>query len=88
MNVSQMYIAVSIIVLAIVAGLWFFVSERKKSREQRLTPLAGLAFGFILAGLFFGAERLIGYGLTGIGVILAVVDIIRRLQAKNHENLG
>jgi hypothetical protein len=88
MNTSQMYIAVSIIVLTIVAGLCFFVSKRKKSGEQRLTPLAGLAFGFILTGLFFGAERLTGYGLTGIGVILAVVDIIRRLQAKNHENLG
>ena len=76
MNTSVGYIAVSIAVLAIIAFLVFFVSRGK--RETRLTPLAGLAFGFILAGIFFGEDRLIGYGLMGVGVVLAIVDIFHR----------
>ena len=76
MNTSVAYIAVSIAVLAIIAILVFFVS--RGNRETRLTPLAGLAFGFVLAGIFFGDDRLIGYGLMGVGVVLAIVDILNR----------
>ena len=76
MNTSVAYIAVSIGVLAIVAILVFFVSKGK--RENRLTPLAGLAFGFVLAGILFGDDRLIGYSLMGVGVVLAVIDILTR----------
>jgi hypothetical protein len=40
--------------------------------------LASLAFGFVVAGIVFGNDnRLIGYGLMGIGVLLAVLDIFR-----------
>ena len=80
MNISQIYIAVSIIALAIVAFLVFFVSKNRK--ENRLTPLASLAFGCILAGILFGADRLIGYGLMGVGVILAVIDMFNKLKRK------
>jgi hypothetical protein len=76
MHLSQIYIAITIVVLAIVALFIFFLGRNRK--ENRLTPLASLAFGFILAGILFGEQRIIGYGLLGIGVILAVVDIISR----------
>jgi len=75
MNISQMYIAVAIVVLMVIALLIFFATRNKK--VKKLTPLAGLAFGFILAGILFGEDRLIGYSLMGVGVILAVVDIFR-----------
>ena len=77
---SQAYIAATIVILAVIATVFFFVT--KKRQQSRLAPLAGLAFGFILAGLFFGDDRMIGYGLLGIGVILAVIDIVRRLKSK------
>ena len=80
MNISQIYIVVSILVLAIVAVLVFLVA--RKNNENRLTPLAGLAFAFIVAGILFGDNRLIGYGLMGVGVLLAVVDIINRSRSK------
>ena len=78
MNASVAYIAVSIAVLVIVAILVFLVSKGK--RENRLAPLAGLAFGFVLAGILFGDDRLIGYSLMGIGVVFAIVDIFDRLR--------
>jgi len=73
---SQIFIAVSVVVLACIALLVFFAG--KSRRENRLTPLASLAFGFSLAGILFGDDRLIGYSLLGIGVILGVVDMLRR----------
>jgi hypothetical protein len=80
MNTSQIYIAVSIVALAIIAILLFSVFKNKEAKK--LTPLAGLAFGFVLAGLFFGNDRLIGYSLLGIGVILAIIDIVRKMKNK------
>jgi hypothetical protein len=80
MNTSTIYIALSIVVLAVVALLVFFVSKNKN--ENRLTRLAGLAFGFVLAGFLFGDNRIIGYSLMGIGVFLAVIDMINKSKSK------
>ncbi len=80
MNTSQIYIAISIVVLAAIALLVIFLGKSRK--ENRLKPLAGLAFGFILAGIIFGDNRLIGYSLLGIGVIIAVIDIFKRSKSK------
>jgi hypothetical protein len=80
MNVSQIFIAVSIAVLACIALLVFFIGKSRK--ENRLTPLASLAFGFVLAGILFGDDRLIGYSLFGIGVILAIIDMLKRSKSK------
>ena len=80
MNTSQIWIAVCIVVLAAIALLVFIVGKNKK--ENRLTPLASLAFGFVMAGIVFGDNRMIGYGLMGAGVILAVVDMYNRSRSK------
>ncbi len=80
MITSQIYIAISIVVLAIIALVVFFVNKNKK--DKKLTPLAGLAFGFVLSGIVFGDDRLIGYSLMGIGIILAVIDIIKKSKKK------
>jgi hypothetical protein len=40
--------------------------------------MAGLAWGFVLAGILFGDDRLVGYSLMGVGVVLAIVDIVMR----------
>ena len=80
MEASQIYILISIIVLLIIAILFFFVKKNKNNKQKTLTPLAGIAFGFILAGIIFGDSRLVGYSLIGIGVLLAVIDIIIKLR--------
>jgi chromate transport protein ChrA len=79
-DIAPMYIAISIIALLIIAALVFFVKKNKK--QKRLSTLAGLSFAFIIAGIVFGDDRLIGYGLIGVGIILAVVDIIMKLKKK------
>ena len=72
MALNELHIAVLVIALMIIAILVF----KNKGRKQ-LSPLAGLAFAFVIAGIAFGDDRLIGYGLMGVGIILAVIDIIK-----------
>ncbi len=80
MTTSLTYVAISIVVLAVVAILVFLVQGKKA--ENRITPLAGLVFAFVVAGIIFGEDRLIGYGLMGIGIVLAVADIWNRSRSK------
>ena len=80
MNTSQIYIVMSVVVLAVIALFAVFVGKNKK--DKKLTPLAGLAFGFILAGIIFVDNRLFGYGLIGVGIILAIIDIFKKLKNK------
>ncbi len=76
MDASQAYLIAAIVVLLVVIVLVFFFA--RSGHQNRLTPLASLAFAFVLSGILFGDNRAIGYGLMGIGVLFAVVDIFRR----------
>jgi multisubunit Na+/H+ antiporter MnhB subunit len=80
MDASQVYIFISVIILALVAIALYFAS-RKRPKEG-LSKLAALAFAFIIAGIIFGEDRLIGYGLLGVGVLLALVDIYYKLRQR------
>ena len=80
MNISQVYIFIAIAVLVIVALFVFLI--RRGGRKNKLSPLAGLACAFIIAGILFGDDRFIGYSLMGIGVILAIVDMFRSMGTK------
>jgi hypothetical protein len=80
MNISQIYIALSVVALAAIAILVFFVNRGRSA--TRLTPLASLAFAFVLAGILFGENRLIGYGLIGAGVLFALVDILAKTRTR------
>jgi len=82
MNASQIYILLSIVVLLIITLLVFFLARSNK--EKALTPLTILAFGFIMTGLLFGNDRIFNYSMMGIGVSLAVVDIVRKIRENNE----
>jgi ABC-type Fe3+-siderophore transport system permease subunit len=84
MNASQIYTLIAIVTLAVVALVLYRLGWRKE--QKGLTPIAGLAFGFILAGIVFSEERFISYGLMGLGVVLAVVDIITQTRRKKSDN--
>ena len=76
MSPSAIYTLVAIIVLLAVVIVAFVLGRREP--HNRLSPLAGLAFGFIIAGILFGDNRMVGYTMLGIGLVLAVADILRR----------
>jgi hypothetical protein len=73
MDTTVIYIAIGVIALAIIAILVLVVTRGEGA--YRLSPLAGLAFGFVLAGILFGENRFAGYALIGVGLMLAFADI-------------
>jgi hypothetical protein len=76
---SSAYVLVAIVALALIA-LAVIVSGR--GGGSRLTPLAGVAFACVVAGIAFGENRLLGYGLIGAGVALAVVDMVLKRRGR------
>jgi len=81
---QQTYILIAIIVLAIIFGLLGFVKRKKLATE--FSPLAGLAFIFMIAGIIGIStvdNRLIVYGLMGIGVLIAVIDMVMKWKKQN-----
>jgi cobalamin synthase len=60
-------------------ALLFLVSNSRG--ENRLTPLAGLALGCVLAGILFSNNQVLGFIFFAIGIIVAVVDIYTRRKA-------
>jgi len=66
----------TIIALAVLAVIFFFVNKNKK--QKQLSKLTAIAFAFVIAGIVFGENRLIGYSLIGIGIALAVIDIVKQ----------
>jgi len=82
METSKIYIAISILALVLIGIVLFF--KQKSTTKKIITPLTGLAYFFVLAGILFGDERLIGYSLLGIGVVLSIIDLIRNKRLENR----
>ncbi len=76
MSARDVYILIAIVVLLVVAIVAFVLGRREP--HNRVSPLAGLAFGFVIAGILFGENRLVGFTMLGIGAVLAVIDIFRK----------
>ena len=75
----QIFIILSLAVIAAV--VWLLVSTGRFNQQNKITPIAGLAFSFVLSGILFGDDRILGYSLLAIGVMLAVVDIYDRSKS-------
>jgi DMSO/TMAO reductase YedYZ heme-binding membrane subunit len=83
MDTSKIYILIGIIALAVIMAV--LILTRKKMGKP-LSRLAAFAFVFIMAGLIFGENRLVGYSLIGVGIVFAIVDIIKRLKKPGVNN--
>ena len=80
MMMSQMYVMIAILVLIVLGAVLFFT--RKNKKREKFTPLAGVAFAFVIAGIAFGDNRQLGYVFMGIGVVLAVIDLVFKERLK------
>lgn len=79
MNALSIYLAIAVLAgLAIAMNLVFDYNKKEKG----LSRLAGIAFAFVIAGIFLGGQQLIGYSLVGVGIILSIIDIIQKSKNK------
>ena len=74
MDLSQSYILVSIIALAIIAIS--LVSRKKKTQKNSF--LSGIASLLIIFGIILGENQLMSYSLFGLGIIIAFIDILKK----------
>ncbi len=81
MDTAQVYVLIAVLVLAVIAGVMVFVRGKKAPQMTRLNLWA---FIFIFAGIIFntGEDRFWGYALITTGGVLALIDIIRKLNKK------
>ncbi|MDD4996386.1 MAG: hypothetical protein PHW15_02885 [Patescibacteria group bacterium] len=75
----QNYVLVIILMLALI---WFVLILGRKKIGKPLSRLAIFAFLFVLAGIILNNYKLISYFLSGIGGILALIDI--RIEQKKR----
>ena len=79
MEASTLFIIIAIVTLAAIAALWFFQIRP----HAALSPLAGLAFGLVIAGIVFGDDpRWLGYGLFAIGILVAFADMMVKQRGR------
>jgi len=73
---EPVWIAISIIALVVIMVL-LLISRRKGKQLLNPSNLLVLGMSFVVLGIIFGDERLIGYSFIGVGVLLSVIDAIR-----------
>ncbi len=76
------YILLALIVPALILIILAIFLRKKEKPMGTLYFLAGISFAFIIAGIIFGENRILGYSLMGTGVLIAVVDIILKSKKK------
>ena len=78
-----------LLVLIIVSGVFINITDL-------LTPLSESFIWFqsgwnsvisVIGGIAFGENRAVGYSLIGIGLLLAVLDIIKKSRSKNENTI-
>jgi len=79
-DASILFIVLSLIILVII-GILLIIAWKKK-KEQHLSPLSLMGMVFIILGIVFGSDRLIGYSFLGAGVIVSVFDVVKNRKKK------
>ena len=73
---EPMWIAISIAALVVIM-LILLISRRKRKQIINPSNLLVLGMSFVVLGIIFGDERVIGYSFIGVGVLLSIIDAIR-----------
>jgi hypothetical protein len=73
---EPVWIAISIIALVVIVVL-LLISRRKGKQFLNPSNLLILGMSLVILGIIFGDNRLIGYPLIGVGVLLSVIEAIR-----------
>jgi lysylphosphatidylglycerol synthetase-like protein (DUF2156 family) len=79
-DASLPFIAFSVLLLVII-GILLLIAGKKRT-EQQLSHLSLIGMVFIILGIVFGSDRLIGYSFLGAGVIIAVVDVVKNRKKR------
>lgn len=79
MTAAELYIALSLLVLVIIALAAIYTRKSKRPKHPP-SKLAMVAILLVISGIVFGENRYIGYSLLGAGVLLSILDILKNLN--------
>ena len=84
---STPYILISVVAFLLVALFLIALFLRTKKQNKPLSKLGALSLVLVIGGIAFGENRAVGYSLIGIGLLLAVLDIIKKSRSKNENTI-
>ena len=77
---DKIYLIIAIVSLAAI-GIIFNFSRSRGKQLRKPTKLAAFSMLLVAIGIIFGdSDRWIGYSLMAIGVVLAIVDMVRHTK--------
>jgi membrane-bound ClpP family serine protease len=81
---STPYILMALVAGAIVVLLALAMMFRMKRERKPMSKLGAISLVFVIAGILFNENRLVGYGLIGVGLLLAVIDIFIKIKRRKE----
>lgn len=68
-------IAIAAGIISIAVAIAFLTRKKKQTiQDNALLPLG---ITFVVLGIIFGDDRLVGYSFIGIGVLLSIISAVR-----------
>ena len=72
---DQVWLIVGIAVLLALLGIVFLI---RKQRTVKQNALVTLGMMFVVLGILFGDDRLLGYAFIGVGVLVSIISVVGR----------
>ena len=73
--VGSLWLTVGLVVLVALLAVVFLFRKKRSDKENTLVTLGAM---FVVLGIVFGDDRLVGYSLIGLGVLLSTASVIGR----------
>ena len=72
---DQLWLIFGIVILIVLAAVVFLISKKRTNKENTLVTLGTV---FVVLGIVFGDDRLLGYSFIAIGIMLSIVSVVGR----------
>jgi uncharacterized membrane protein len=71
---DQLWLMVGIASVIVLLAVVFLIRKKRTNKENTLVTLGMV---FVVLGIVFGDDRLLGYSFIGVGVLLSIISVIR-----------
>ena len=82
MLVEELWLTIAIAAGTIAIAVAITFLKRKQKQAIQDNALLPLGITFVVLGIIFGDDRLVGYSFIGVGVLLSITSAVRGLRKK------
>ena len=73
--VGSLWLTAGLVVLVALLAVVFLFRKKRSDKENTLVTVGTM---FVVLGIVFGDDRLVGYSFIGLGVLLSIASVIGR----------